>query len=373
MNRVSKKISTPFEQCQPDAAIVLVNALDPQINTVKAFLEAVQDIPHILVVNKVEGNSAVNLPEVGLEISCKTKKGIWTLREYLKRFPEDARIIVLGVFNSGKTSLINLLTNTNREVGSLPGTTLEFTEVPYKQGVMIDSVGQLIDVHKPLMTSIDFTDCGGMQEKIYKVFEEELEGLFNTRKSAGCDLENAITYIKMALSEGKKLIVTGAGASALVAQEIAGQGRETGVPIMCFTNNLADSQPVSFSKGIAESSGGLSAYISMAINKGDIAIGISASGGTGFVYDVLGKAREKGAKTIAITENVDTPLGHYADIIIKSDAKPEGPSSSKIQLAHLAIGHALMLVLADERGVTAEQSVGFMLPEKIANKKMGIK
>jgi D-arabinose 5-phosphate isomerase GutQ len=80
-----------------------------------------------------------------------------------------------------------------------------------------------------------------------------------------------------------------------------------------------------------------------------------------------------GAATIAITENVDTPLGHAAEVVVKSNAKPEGPSSSKIQAAHLAIVHALMLTLADERGVTAEASIGFMLPEPVKTKKMGIK
>lgn len=76
---------------------------------------------------------------------------------------------------------------------------------------------------------------------------------------------------------------------------------------------------------------------------------------------------------MALTENPDTPLGEAADYVIKSNAKPEGPSSSKIQVAHLAIGHALMLALADERGVTADESVGLMLPEPVATKKMGIK
>jgi len=66
-------------------------------------------------------------------------------------------------------------------------------------------------------------------------------------------------------------------------------------------------------------------------------------------------------------------LGKAADFIIKSNAKPEGPSSSKIQVAHLAIVHAILLTLADERGITAEQSIEFMLPEKVATKKMGIK
>jgi hypothetical protein len=42
-------------------------------------------------------------------------------------------------------------------------------------------------------------------------------------------------------------------------------------------------------------------------------------------------------------------------------------------VAHLAIGHALILSLADERGINADKSISFMLPEKVATKKMGIK
>jgi len=66
-------------------------------------------------------------------------------------------------------------------------------------------------------------------------------------------------------------------------------------------------------------------------------------------------------------------LGEAADIVIKSDAKPEGPSSSKVQIAHLAIGHALILTLADIRGIDAEKSINFMLSSRIRNKRMGIK
>jgi len=154
---------------------------------------------------------------------------------------------------------------------------------------------------------------------------------------------------------------------------MAGQGLETGIPIMVFTNNLAQAQPISFAKGIVEESKALARYISWSVNKGDVVLGISASGGTGFVYDLLRRARLKKTITIAITENPDTPLGKEADYIIKSNAKPEGPSSSKIQVAHLAIVHAICISLADERGISADKSINYMLPEIVATKKMGIK
>jgi len=148
---------------------------------------------------------------------------------------------------------------------------------------------------------------------------------------------------------------------------------ETGLPILVFTNNLTQAQPVSFSKGTCEEEAALSRYIDFTVNREDIVIGISASGGTGFVYHALEKAQNKQAITVSITENPDTPMGKFSDYIIKSHAKPEGPSSSKIQSAHLAIGHALILALADERNISADDSVSYMLPEKVLTKKMGIK
>jgi hypothetical protein len=48
-------------------------------------------------------------------------------------------------------------------------------------------------------------------------------------------------------------------------------------------------------------------------------------------------------------------------------------SSSKIQTSHLVIGHSLILTLADAMEIDANTSVGYMLPEPLDNKKMGIK
>ena len=223
------------------------------------------------------------------------------------------------------------------------------------------------------MVSIDFSDCSSIDDKISKVFDEEIHGIISTKEIINSPLVLAIDLLKKTIHNKNKIIVTGAGASALVAKEIAGQGTECGFPIVVFTNDGAEIQPVTFSKGLGEREGGISRYISNVINNGDCVIAVSASGGTGFTFDLLKRAKEKGAYTIAITENSDTPLGHNADIIIKSEAKTEGPSSSKIQTAHLIIGHTLILVTADELGVTANEAVGYMLPEVLESKLMGIK
>jgi D-arabinose 5-phosphate isomerase GutQ len=381
--RVLKKISTPFEAFDPQGAILMVNMVDPQVNTMKVFLEAVEKvgIPFFGVANKMDltdGSSRVGVEEaLGLELipACmSTTEGLEEIRSRLTgTFAPGDRIAVLGVFNSGKTSLISRLTGLDLAIGNLPGTTLEFTAYPYGDYVLIDTVGQIIDVSKPMMVSVDLSGCESTQDRVARVLRQDAEGIMATLEVAVPAMEKVVGVLRECIEGGNKIIVTGAGASALVAMEMAGQGLETGVPIMVFTNTLGDMQPVSFAKGTGEEEAGLSRYLSLAVSEGDVVIGISASGGTGFVYDALERARASGAITVAITENVDTPLGQAADYVIKSNAKPEGPSSSKVQAAHLAIGHALLLTLADERGVTADESIEFMLPEIVPTKKMGIK
>lgn len=382
-NRVLKKLSTPFDQLKPTGAILVVNLVDPQLRTMEAFLDATRlyDLPTIIVANKIDVAAGEHLQRVvdampgGVHAtSMVTGEGVDGLSEIIRhRFNDGDRIAVLGVFNSGKTSLIERLTGTDLITGDLPGTTHEFTEHRFGQITLIDTVGQIIDIHKPLMVSIDLEDCTTPQERFERILRQDAEAILACLESALDGLHGAVAVIREAVDRGGKLIVVGAGASALVAMEIAGQGLETGLPVLAFTNNLASAQPVSFAKGTGEDEGALARYIALSVHAADVVLGVSASGGTGFVYDALRRARTLGASTVALTENSDTPLGHAADIIIKSNAKPEGPSSSKIQAAHLAIGHALVLALADERGIAAEQAVGFMMPEPVATKKMGLK
>ena len=249
-------------------------------------------------VNKIKKELGLKDIQYGSTI---TDKGMKKLKTYLTLW-KGKRIIILGVFNSSKTSIINKLCNTKYEVGDIPGTTLQFTETTLDNNtVVIDSVGQLIDIHKPMMVSIDFSECNTREEKIDRVFDEEVRGLIQTKESSKSSILEALDILKNVIKSGNKIVTVGAGASALVAKEIAGQGTECGLPVMVFTNDGAEIQPITFSKGLGEQEGSISRYISNAINSGDCVIAVSASGGTGFVYDLLRIAKEKGAYTISIT------------------------------------------------------------------------
>lgn len=378
-NRVSKKLVPNLADI--DGAILLINGTDPQLPTIRYFIDALEGLPWFAVINKVDlitvvrNQELIDLLAVDVPVmpaSMKEKRGLGGIKKCLADLPKG-KIAVLGIFNSGKTSLINALTGDRAEVGPIPGTTLELTPHEYYGWTLIDTVGDVWDVNKPLMFSIDLTGCNTTDERICRCLAEIQEALDRTANIVIKPIGQAVALLKEKIAAGGKVITCGAGASALVAMEMAGQGQETGVPIICFTNNFSTAQPVSFAKGFGEDELAMSEYAARVVNAGDVAIGISASGGTAFVHDFLRMAREKGASTISITENADTPLGFYSDVIIKSEAKPEGPSSSKILDSHFMIANTLMIVLADERGMDAHASIRNMLPDRQPNKKMGIK
>lgn len=381
--RVTKKLTTPFASTQPTAAVLMVNLYDPQIRTTKIFLEAIESsrLPYLVLGNKADLVEEQEISKIRQELSVEllpvsfvNQRNIADLSGLLKaNFAEGARIVVLGIFNTGKTSLIAHLTGESLNISNMPGTTLSFEEHAWENRVLIDSVGQLIDVNRPLMVGFDFEGLSDPVEMFDHALRQEAEGVLSSIQTARAGFIEALTGLRERIGRGGKVVITGAGASALVAEEIAGQFYETGVMAYPVTNSLSQALPVSFAKGVAEQEGGLARYVANCVGPKDVLIGVSASGGTGFVYEALRRGRERGALTIALTENKDTPLGVNADIIIKSNAKPEGPSSTRIQTAHLAIGHALVCVLAALRGLTGDESVAYMMPEPIATKKMGIK
>lgn len=338
--RVSKKMITPFEASEATGAILMVNLFEPQIATTKLFLEAIQakGLPYLIIGNKVDLVSTNELGQVEAELGAPFKavsflnnENTGDLAEVIRRrFSPGSRISVLGVFNTGKTSLIAHLTGKPLKISNMPGTTLSFEAHEWGDRVLIDSVGQLIDVSRPFMVGYDFAglmDPGAMFEHAMRL---EAGGILSSIATAKEGFLEVLQEIEKRINNGAKIVVTGAGASALVAEEMAGQFFETGVMCYPVTNNMSQATPISFAKGIGEEEGALARFIAGCVPADGVLVGVSASGGTGFVYEALRLARDKGAFTVAITENRDTPMGIHADVVIKSNAKPEGPSSTRI-------------------------------------------
>jgi len=285
--RVLKKISTPFEKFNPDGAILMVNMVDPQIATMKVFLEAISEanLPFFVVGNKMDKVKRGKLDEVKKELAVEVipaavlkNRGLMVIKRKISQtFKPKDRIAILGVFNSGKTTLISKLIGKKLKTGDLPGTTLEFTPYRYKSWTLIDTVGQIIDISKPMMVSVDLSGCKTIEKKIARVLRQDAEGILATLETAVPQIKKVVKVFKRQIAKGKKVVVTAAGGSSLSAIEMAGQGIETGIPVLLFTNNMAEALPVSFAKGTAEEEMGLSKYIVQAVNPGDVVVGISAS------------------------------------------------------------------------------------------------
>lgn len=378
ISRISKKLVPQLKDI--DAVILVVNASDPQFATLGVFYSAIEHLSHFTVLNKTDMVTKAQVREITTKLrgevipACMIDgRGIPEIKYRLGQWYPKSQILCLGIFNSGKTSLINALTGENNKVGDIPGTTLKFTRHNCDGKVLIDSIGQVTDIFKPRMVSVDLSGCTDMEGRLRMCLLEDIRGITKSMDSAIGGLKDAAVVIINQVLKGGKVVTCGAGASALVAHEMAGQGLETGLPTIVFDNNFGTAQPVSFAKGAFEEERALAEYYARAVNAEDVVIGVSASGGTAFVFTLLELSRAKGAKTIALTENSDTPLGKAADIIIKSAAKPEGPSSGPVQTAHLAIGHALILTIADLRGIDADTAVQYMMEDRMENKAMGIK
>jgi N-acetylmuramic acid 6-phosphate etherase len=64
------------------------------------------------------------------------------------------------------------------------------------------------------------------------------------------------------------------------------------------------------------------------LKKGDVVVGIAASGTTPYVLGALAAAHKAGATTVGITSNKRSPLAHAADIPIAANTGPEAVAGS---------------------------------------------
>ena len=213
-----------------------------------------------------------------------------------------------------------------------------------------------------------------LSKVVYDTMRDDAQAILNTANNSSKQIVEAVNLLIKCRQAHKRVFVTGAGACALVAKEIAGQALEMGLIVYPLTNDLSEAQPISFSKGTAENCGDLAAYYAFLFSPGDVLIAISASGKTGFIYEMARIAKQFYETTvIGITENADSPLATYSDIVILTYGKPEAPSATKTQACQLAVGHALMIGYASAMEIDNQIMIRNMETNIIQSKKMGEK
>lgn len=142
-----------------------------------------------------------------------------------------------------------------------------------------------------------------------------------------------------------RVVVTGVGKSAIIANKIVATLNSTGTPSIFL--HAADA--IHGDIGI--------------IQKDDIVVCISKSGNTPEVKVLLPLIKNSNNKVISITSNPDSYLGKNSDFVLNSyvekEACPHNLAPTTSTTAQLVIGDALAICLLDLRGFSKEDFAKF--------------
>ncbi len=151
--------------------------------------------------------------------------------------------------------------------------------------------------------------------------------------------ERFLAAVSLILACKGRVIVSGIGKSGHIARKIASTLSSTGTPAY-FVHS-------------AEASHG---DLGM-IQRDDVFIGISYSGESDELLQILPLVRRQGAKLIAIAGNAQSSLAREADVFLDAgvaqEACPLNLAPTASTTAALALGDALALALLDARGFSA--------------------
>lgn len=168
----------------------------------------------------------------------------------------------------------------------------------------------------------------------------ESAALAETAKSLGGDFVATVRAVEACSAAGHKLVFTGIGKNAPIAQKIAATFNSTGVA-SCF---LDATQALHGDLGLVED--------------GDLAILLSNSGQSEEILRLLPMLKRFGARIVAFTSNPDSDLARNADFRlfyrVPREACPLKLAPTASTTAALALGDALAMVLLESRGVTRD-------------------
>jgi len=169
------------------------------------------------------------------------------------------------------------------------------------------------------------------------VLKAEYEVLKKLQKNLGPSFADAVNII--AESKGR-VIFTGIGKSALVAQKIVATFNSTGTPAIYM--HAADA---------------IHGDLGM-IQQDDIILAISKSGETAELKAMVPYLRHFGNKLISITCNEVSELARQSDvhifIAVDREAEPNNLAPTNSTTAQMALGDALAIALLEMRGFTPE-------------------
>jgi D-sedoheptulose 7-phosphate isomerase len=187
----------------------------------------------------------------------------------------------------------------------------------------------------------------GAADVVQAVFDEAIALHRRTRDVVQAPVIEAAAAIRAALQAGGKLLVFGNGGSAADAQHMAAElvGRfERERAAMAAIALTADTSVMTSVANDFTFAWVFARQIEALARTGDVAFGISTSGGSPNVLAALEAANARGLQTIALTGRDGGAIGKAAAIHINiADA-----STARVQEVHLTVIHAICALVERE-------------------------
>jgi len=161
------------------------------------------------------------------------------------------------------------------------------------------------------------------------------------------EINKTVNLIITAINKNKKIIIIGNGGSAADAQHIAAEflGRyklkRKSIPAIALTANSSTTTAIANDYDFSDV---FSRQCESLVSKGDIVIGISASGNSENIVKGLRTSRKNGGLTIGLLGNKGGKIKNIVDIslIVKDSSIP------RIQEAHRVIYHIICEIVEEE-------------------------
>ena len=173
----------------------------------------------------------------------------------------------------------------------------------------------------------------------------ESEALSDTAKSLGAEFVDTARAVEAVVAGGHKLIFSGVGKSAHIAEKLTGTFNSTGVS-SCF---LDATQALHGDLGLC--------------SEGDLAILLSNSGQTEEILRLVPVLKRFNVKLVAFTSHPESDLAQNADFRliyrVRREACPLELAPTASTTAALALGDALAMVLLESRGLTRDDFARF--------------
>ncbi len=169
------------------------------------------------------------------------------------------------------------------------------------------------------------------------VLQNEAQAILNLVNFLDEDFDSCVARI---LASKGRVVVTGVGKSAIIANKIVATLNSTGTPALFM--HAADA--IHGDLGMIQSE--------------DVVICISKSGNTPEIKVLVPLLKKSGSILVGMVSNTDSYLATHADYVLNAtigeEACPHNLAPTTSTTAHLALGDALAVCLLEARGFTSE-------------------